>query len=75
MSTRRKPTQRDLLIVVGRLEHALQRVLAAYQNDRDPNRWDTIHGIATPAITLAGEARDHFPAIDRPSGPWSKEQA
>lgn len=71
--TRRKPTRRDLLIVIGRLQDLAGKALQAAWNDRDPNH---ILNVTTPlknACELACEARHYDPPISD-SGPWAEEK-
>ena len=37
---KRKPTRRDLLIVIGRLQDLIGKATAAHGNDRDPNGFE-----------------------------------
>lgn len=66
---KRKPTRRDLLIVVGRLQclvgHALSR-----NHDRNQNRQADVDGTLHEAMRLCIEARSYDPPL-KDSGPWA----
>jgi hypothetical protein len=73
MSTRkRKPTRRDLLIVIGRLQDKLGRISSA-MNDRNPNREAEVHGAVQEGMDLCIEARSHDDSIRGRLGPWGNE--
>lgn len=72
MSARRKPTRRDLLIVVGRLENIIGAIGAAF-NDRNPNRSAQVDQLVRRGLALCHDARGHDPPLPvRPRGPWAE---
>lgn len=66
----RRPTRRDLLVVVGRLQTLISRLESA-ANDRNPNRAAWIAGIAREWFNLCVAARSYDTPVD--GGPWSVE--
>jgi hypothetical protein len=66
---KRKPTRRDLLVIIGRLQQLIGRADGAAGNDRNPNRAATVKGVLTEALELCISARSYDPPVD--SGPWS----
>ena len=70
---KRRPTRRDLLIVIGRLQAKIGRAMSA-NNDRNPHRQAATDGALREALALCTEARGHDPPIDRPTGPWAAEE-
>lgn len=70
MTTRRKPTRRDLLVVIQRLQHAIGSAIGSYMDDRSPSRADNVLGALRPAFDLAIEAQDHDQSVTQ-TGPWS----
>jgi hypothetical protein len=70
-TVKRKPTRRDLLIVVGRLQglvgHALSR-----NHDRNPNRQAEVDGTLHEAVRLCIVARSYDPPL-KDSGPWADD--
>lgn len=71
MSGRRKPTRRDLLVVIGQLQDAIGRLSNIAQNDRNKNKMDDFLRIANPAHELCIAARSYDPPIDVRLGPWA----
>lgn len=69
---KRKPTRRDLLIVIGRLQDKIGRAMAE-DNDRNPNRAAQVQGVLTEAFDLCNEARAQDPSIEDNLGPWGEE--
>jgi hypothetical protein len=68
---KRKPTRRDLLVVIGRLQH-LVGLADALNHDRNPNRHAEVHGTLEEALKLCIEVRSQDPPIDHHSGPWGE---
>lgn len=66
---KRKPTRRDLLIVVGRLQ-GLAGAASARNNDRNQNRHADVHGVLQEMLDLCIEARSYEPPLED-SGPWA----
>lgn len=68
---KRKPTRRDLLIVIGRLQNLIG-LAQANNNDRNPDRQAQVDHAHKQAQTLCIEARSFDPPIND-SGPWAEE--
>lgn len=68
---RRKPTRRDLLIVIGRLQDIVGAIKAV-DHDRNQNRADDKEPLFKKAFDLCVEARSYEPPI-KDSGPWSQD--
>ena len=64
---RRRPTRRDLLVLIGRLQDAIGRGIAAYDGE-GKTRADDIHAALDPAFDLCIEARSFDPPVT--GGPW-----
>ena len=62
MPTRQKPTRRDLLLVIGRLQDLIGNALAA-NNDRNRNQWEDTTRALTQAHELCVTARAHDPPL------------
>jgi len=71
---RRKPTRRDLLIVIGRLEGAVSE-LANMFHPHANNTADRADVIARRALDIAFAARSFDPPVDGRLGPWGEEDA
>ena len=69
MTARRRPTRRDLLIVVGRLQNLVGDALIAAMNDRGPSQMDHLLVPLNQAILLCIQARSYDPPICRRSDP------
>lgn len=69
---KRKPTRRDLLVIIGRLQQKFGRISAA-NNDRNPNRDAEVGGVAAEGLNLCIEARGYDPPLDSRLGPWGQE--
>lgn len=70
MKPPRKPTRRDLLIIVARLEGILGRVAMA-AGDRNPERARDIDDLVEAGNQLGIDARSFEPPIRKETGPWS----
>ena len=71
MSAQLKPTRRDLLIVVGRLQDLVGRAMAQL-NDRNPNRQEEVTATLNEAHTLAINARRFDPpTMGKSRNGWS----
>jgi hypothetical protein len=66
---KRKPTRRDLLIVVGRLQELVGHALSR-NHDRNHNRQADVDGTLHEAIRLCIEARSYDPPL-KDTGPWA----
>lgn len=69
---KRKPTRRDLLLVIGRLQCKIGRAIGA-NNDRNPNSYAETRGVLQEALELCIAARGHDPPIAGRLGPWGYE--
>ena len=69
---RRKPTRRDLLVVVSRLQTLIGRAHACAGNDQDKNRLANTQGVLNEAFELCLAARSQDPPADE-DGPWAGE--
>lgn len=58
-----KPSRKDLLLVIGHLQGLVGDALAAYRNDRDPNRYGNVCSPLQEAEDLCIQARSFDPAI------------
>ena len=65
----RKPTRRDLLAVVTRLQNLIGDAEGARHNDRDPNRSETVGWYLRAALELCDQARSYDPPTE--TGPWA----
>lgn len=70
MRTRRKPTRKDLLIVIGRLQDLVGLASAEYSNDRDPNGFEKGQATLRDAHVLCIDVLSHDPPLE-PKGPWA----
>jgi hypothetical protein len=61
---RQKPTRRDLLIVVTRLQSLISGAATAHGNDRDPSGFEKGQAALAEAFTLAVDARSFDPPLD-----------
>lgn len=68
--SKRKPTRRDLLIVIGRLQNLIGKAIHAYENDRQFCRATAVREALNPAFDLCVEARSHDWPINN-TGPWA----
>ena len=58
MMKKRRPTRRDLLVVVGRLQDLVGEARAAF-HDRNPNRQEETDSALYRALMLCIDARSH----------------
>ena len=70
---KRKPTRRDLLVVVGRLQNMFGKLIAA-AGDRNPERAKDIADICAQGVELCIEARSYEPPIEGQEGPWGEDE-
>lgn len=68
---KRRPTRRDLLVVIGRLQDIAGRIASA-ASDRNPNRAAEIAHHCDRALNMCVAARSYDPIAE--SGPWSEAQ-
>jgi len=66
---RRRPTKRDLLVIVGVLQDAIGQARGD-NHDRNPNRFEDVDGTLAAAFDLCVAARSGYPAIEDRLGPW-----
>lgn len=67
-----RPTRRDLLIVIARLQQKIGRARSA-NNDRNPNRQAEVDGVLDEAHALCIQVRGYDAPINRPTGPWADD--
>jgi hypothetical protein len=68
----RKPTRRDLLVVIGRLQDLISRSSAAHGNDRNPDGFEQGMRWLQEAFGLCVSALGQdFPI--KPTGPWGPQ--
>lgn len=67
---RRKPTRRDLLIVIGQLQEIFG-FLSGATSDRNPNRMAQLVAGADAGLNRCIEALGMDPPIFKPTGPWA----
>ena len=70
MSLPRKPTRRDLLVVIQRLQIAIGDARAAYENDRNPDGFVQGRAILMDAHDLCVDATAQDPPLPD-TGPWA----
>lgn len=70
----RKPTRRDLLVVVGRLQDLIGQASASHGNDRDPDGFEKGMKHLETAFRLCVNALGHDPPIAS-TGPWASTEA
>lgn len=68
----RKPTRRDLLVVIQRLQQLAGRAKHAAMNDRNPERMRDLLRYTEEAEQLCLDAQSFDPII-RASGPWAPQ--
>lgn len=68
---KRKPTRRDLLIIVGRLQDLIGDAVAA-NGDRNINREEDLQNIFKRAHKLCVEVRSYDKPIEKNLGPWGE---
>jgi len=66
---KRRPTRRDLLVIIGRLQ-GLVGEATANNHDRNPNRYAETMGALEDAFDLCVEALSKDPP-QKDTGPWS----
>ena len=66
---RRRPTRRDLLIVIGRLQGLIGHA-AACCNDRNDNRAADLAATFNYALNLCIDVRSYDPPTDVNRSPW-----
>jgi hypothetical protein len=67
---KRKPTRRDLLVIIGRLQGLVGESIAKHGNDRNPDGFEQGMIALNKAFQLCIEASSKDPPI-RLTGPWS----
>lgn len=68
---KRKPTRRDLLMVIGHLQDLIGEASASHGNDRNPNGFERGQKALADAMKVCIEARSYDPPLGD-SGPWSR---
>lgn len=74
MSNRRRPTRRDLLVVIGRLQDLIGETDHRHGNDRDPNGFERGQRALKLAHKLCVDARSFDPPIEDRLGPWGDDR-
>jgi hypothetical protein len=70
---KRRPTRRDLLVVIGRLQDLISKASGSHGNDRDPNGFEVGMKTLDKAFSLCVEVLGYdFPI--RRSGPWASTE-
>jgi hypothetical protein len=67
---KRKPTRRDLLVVIARLQHHIGCAHTFHGNDRDPDGFEKGQDELKAAEHLCHEASAADPPV-KISGPWA----
>ncbi len=67
---RRKPSRKELLMVIGNLQTIIGRAISA-DHDRNPNRAAQVNGALAVGHRLCIEARSYEDEVN-PKGPWGK---
>lgn len=60
---RLKPSRRDLLLVIGHLQHLIGHAMSRF-NDRNPNRQEDVEKALNKAFTLCIDARGFDPIVE-----------
>ena len=66
----RRPTRRDLLVVIGRLQDLIGQSLANHGKDRNPDGFELGQDALAVAFQLCIESASQDKPI-KPSGPWA----
>lgn len=67
----RKPTRRDLLVVIGRLQDIVSSAESCHGNDRDPNGFEKGQDLLKRAFRLCVSALGSDPPLEEDKyGPW-----
>lgn len=70
---KRRPTRRDLLIVIGALQDAIGLARSCYRDDRNRDGLEQGHRVLDRAHDLCVRARSQDPPIEgRRLGPWGE---
>ena len=64
MQITKKPTRKDLLKVISRLQGLIGSVQGVYDNDRAENRADRLYPLLKEALDLCVQARSFDPPGD-----------
>ena len=67
---RRKPTRRDLLVVIGRLQDLIGQASAFHGNDRNQDGFELGMQALDEATRLCHRATAQDPPVS-PTGPWA----
>lgn len=68
---RRKPTRKDLLVVIARLQDAIGEARMYYEDDRNPNGLEQGRAVLTRAHDLCIDASSYDPPKSKLRGPWA----
>lgn len=71
-AARRKPTRRDLLVVIGRLQDLIGTAIAHHGNDRDPNGFELGMGALEQGHQLCIDALSQD-LPQQQTGPWADD--
>jgi hypothetical protein len=66
----RKPTRRDLLLVIGELQDIIGHIGSSYDNDRGPDRAQLVRDGVERGLKLCFLARSYDPPL---SGSWPRK--
>lgn len=69
--SKRKPSRKDLLVVIARLQNHFSEALALVDDDRHSDRKVQLRGALNNGFTLCVEATEQEPAPPAICGPWS----
>lgn len=67
---KRKPTRRDLLVVIGRIQGLIGSI-SGTAHDRNPNRAAQLDSLCRYGVKLAIDARSYD--NDAATGPWAEQ--
>jgi hypothetical protein len=70
----RKPTRRDLLVVIGRLQNLIGVARMNYEDDRNQNGIEHGRAAAAEAHSLCIGALSQDPPVDVTRGPWAARE-
>lgn len=70
MGETRRPTRRDLLVVIGVLQDAIGLARSRYGDDRNRDGFEKGHLVLQKAHDLCVRVRSNDPPIENRLGPW-----
>lgn len=71
---KRRPTRRDLLVVIARLQGYVGSAKAYHGNDRNPDGFELGQNELDKAFDLCVEVAAYDRPVSRTSGPWGEKE-